>query len=532
MEELMYEYTNPVIPGFNPDPSICRAGDDFYLVTSSFEFFPGVPVYHSRNLVNWELIGYCLTRKEQLPLDDCQSSRGIYAPTIRYHDGIFYMTTTNTHLKADGERYGNFIVHTKDIRGEWSAPVWIDQKGIDPSLLFTDGKAYFCSNAGMKPDDEKGIYVCEINPLTGEKLTPSRFISRGCGGKCTEAPHIYHINEWYYLLLAEGGTGHGHTAVIQRSRDIYGPYESCPHNPILSNVKLHRYPVQAIGHADIIEDGNGCWWAVCLGIRLLATQLRHLIGRETFLVPIRWENGWPMGITDETVHPKMSGPLPDCPKTPCFDITDNFSASFSEAPGASFSEVPCAGKLSLNWNYIRNPDKSRYCIKDGCLNLYGTKETLSGKSPVFTGVRQQSFNIECTAKINTDIKTGTRAGITAFLNENYHYDLALDMRQDGLYIAVNRRVHDFEAFSFQEKLSASGEAELRITADENYYYFSYRFCDSQLNTQWRMADKAMTAGLCAEGTFSGCFTGTYIGLFSSGGNASFAGFSLKNLSEN
>ena len=507
MEKNMYEYSNPVIPGFNPDPSICRVGEDFYLVTSSFEFFPGVPVYHSRNLVNWELIGYCLTRKEQLPLDDCQSSRGIYAPAIRYHDGIFYMTTTNTHLKADGKRYGNFIVHTKDIKGPWSDPVWVDQGGIDPSLLFTDGKVFFCSNAGM-PDDEKGIYVCEVNPLTGEKLTPSRLISKGCTGKCTEAPHIYKINNMFYLMLAEGGTSYGHMAVIQRSRDIYGPYESCPNNPILSNVKLHRFPVQAIGHADLIQDSNGNWWALCLGIRLLATQLRHLLGRETFLVPVRWENGWPVAGEDGTVSLKMSGPLPAQPRPQCFDIKENFLND----------------QISLNWNYVRNPDLSCYRLKDGCINLYAGVQGLSDKSPVFMGVRQQSFFIESTAKIKTGMQKGTRAGITAFLNEDYHYDLALEKRSDGLYVIVNRRVHDFEALSFQALLPACEEVELRITADEYFYYFGYNCKD----TDWQSAGKAMTAGLCAEGTHSGCFTGVYIGLYSCGGKASFSEFSLIN----
>jgi len=371
----MFAYNNPVVPGFNPDPSICRVGDDFYLVTSSFEFFPGVPVYHSRNLVNWELIGHCLTRPEQLPLENCQSSRGIYAPTIRYHEGMFYMTTTNTHTKPDGQRYGNFIVHTKDIHGSWSDPAWVDQGGIDPSLLFIDGKVFFCSNGGLSAD-EKGIYVCEINPLTGEKLSPSRFISGGCGGKCTEGPHIYHINGWYYLLLAEGGTSYGHMVVIQRSKDIYGPYESCPHNPVLSNIKLHRYLIQATGHADLFDDGHGNWWAVCLGIRLLNTQLRHLLGRETFLVPVKWENEWPLFGEAGNVNPQMTGPLPAPPEPLNYDIIEDFSGK----------------QLPLYWNYVRNPDLSRYRPGDG-LRLRGG-DGLSEKSPVFVGVRQQSFHIE------------------------------------------------------------------------------------------------------------------------------------------
>ena len=166
------QYQNPIIPGYNPDPSICRMGDDFYLVTSTFEFFPGVPIYHSKNLVNWELVNYCLTTDTQLPLQGCRPSGGIYAPTIRYHDGMFYMVTTNVTHK------GNFIVHTDDIRGQWSEPAWVKQGGIDPSLFWDeDGTCYFVSNGSDK--GERGIYLCKINPLTGEMLTPSRLISKG-----------------------------------------------------------------------------------------------------------------------------------------------------------------------------------------------------------------------------------------------------------------------------------------------------------------------------------------------------------------
>jgi alpha-N-arabinofuranosidase len=506
-EQPVYTYHNPVIPGFNPDPSVCRVGDDFYLVTSTFEFFPGVPVYHSKNLVNWELIGHCLTRPEQLPLENCQASRGIYAPTIRFHDGVFYMTTTNTHTRSNGRRLGNFIVHTRDIRGSWSDPVWVEQGGIDPSLLFANGKAWFCSNGGM-PGDEKGVYVCEIDPLTGEKQSPSRFITRGCGGKCTEAPHLYYIDGWFYLLLAEGGTSYGHMAVIMRSRDIYGPYEACPHNPVLSNIRLHRYPIQCIGHADMFEDGRGNWWMVCLGIRLPDSQMRHNLGRETFLAPVCWENGWPLCGENGTVIPEMSGPLPNVPHPADFNIIENFSS----------------GVLSPHWNFIRNPDTARYRVNGVGLVLRGGTEGLSGMRPVFAGVRQQSFCVESVAKVS-GIASGTRAGISAFLSDCYHYDLALEQRDGGLFVLVNRRIHDLEAVSFEAPLNtAARDIELRIKSDTQWYYFSYR----ARGEAWQDAGKGMTAGLCAEATHSGSFTGVYIGLFSTGGTASFGGFSLLN----
>ena len=187
-------YKNPVIPGFHPDPSICRVGEDFYLVTSSFQYFPGVPVFHSKDLINWEQIGHCLTRPEQVNLNGASVWGGIFAPTIRYHEGVFYMITTNVTDK------GNFLVHTTDPAGEWSDPIPIKQGGIDPSLYFEDGKCYLVSN----PDNY--ITLCQINPKTGEQLTESKRIRIGTGGRFPEGPHIYKKDNWYYLLISEGGT--------------------------------------------------------------------------------------------------------------------------------------------------------------------------------------------------------------------------------------------------------------------------------------------------------------------------------------
>ena len=303
------KYRNPIISGYNPDPSICRVGDDYYIVNSSFEYFPGVPVYHSKNLVNWELIGNCLDRKSQLLLEKCKPSGGIYAPTLRYHDGTFFMTTTNVSHK------GNFIVHTKDIKKGWSEPVWIDQGGIDPSLLFDDdGTVYFLSTA-TDEQGEAGIFMCEINPFTGEKLTESVVISRGCGGRYAEGPHLYKWFGKYYLMLAEGGTEYGHMETMLRSDFPYGPYEACPHNPILTHRDDMREEIYCTGHADMMEDHNGNWWMVCLAIRPCEEKsnrvLLHNLGRETFLAPVVWdEEGWPVVGDKGLISLEMDGPLP------------------------------------------------------------------------------------------------------------------------------------------------------------------------------------------------------------------------------
>ena len=247
-------YKNPILPGFNPDPSICKVDEDYYIVTSSFEFYPGVPIYHSRNLVNWELIGYCLTRKSQLDLENTQSSGGIFAPTLYHHNDFFFLATTDINK-------GNFIVYAENIYGPWSDPVWIDQRGIDPSLLFDeDGTVYFLS--ADNDGEVCSILMCTINIFTGEKLSKTHIINSGCGGRYPEGPHLYKIFGKYYLMLAEGGTEYGHMETIQRADSPYGPYEKCPHNPVLTHRNDMKGEICGVGHADIVEDGNGNWWAV------------------------------------------------------------------------------------------------------------------------------------------------------------------------------------------------------------------------------------------------------------------------------
>jgi xylan 1,4-beta-xylosidase len=310
---------NPILPGFYPDPSICRVGEDFYLVNSSFEYFPGVPLWHSRDLLNWRQLGHVLTRPSQLPLPaGVAASDGIYAPTIRHHAGRFYLVTT--HMPT----LGNFLVHTTDIHGEWSEPVKIAQGGIDPSLHFeADGRCFFTSN-GTFWAPVRGAYQCEINPLTGEQLTPSRFIWPGFGGSYPEASHLFKRGEYYYVTMAEGGTSECHMVTIARSREPYGPFENCPHNPLLTHRSLMS-EVQATGHADFVEDQNGRWWAVFLGYRY-SEYAFHPLGRETYIAPIAWtDDGWPVinGGQPLVLHqvPETGLAAHACGTTGCFAAT-------------------------------------------------------------------------------------------------------------------------------------------------------------------------------------------------------------------
>lgn len=501
-------YHNPIIRGFYPDPSVCRVGSDYYLVTSSFEFFPGVPLFHSTNLANWELIGHCLTSADQLSIRSCGHSLGIYAPTIRYHDGTFFMTTT------DSSGIRNFIVYTDDLKKGWSAPVRVDQGGIDPSLFFdADGKVYYTSN-GYSKDGHDFIQMCQIDPFTGEKLTPSRIISHGCGGSYPEGPHIYKRGGYYYLLLAEGGTEYGHHATIQRSRDIWGPYTPSPYNPLMSHRDLlGKLPIQAVGHADLLEDVNGNWWTVCHGVRPLSYGLLHNLGREPLLAPVRWtEDGWPVLLHGEHIALEMEGPLPAPEQPRRTRFYDNFSSE----------------SLFPDWTFIRSPQPGLWSLteKPGTLCLHGDAPLSSESiSPAFLGVRQEEHCISASTHLSCPLQDGQRAGLAAYYTCNYHYEIYLKRCGSDYFVAVNRRVHDFEAEVFCQKIEYTGGITLRIDADEKEYYFRYALPGGCVED----AASGAVAGLCTEGTANMTFTGVFIGLFSTGGSAAFQDFELKNV---
>ena len=505
------KYRNPIISGYNPDPSICRVGEDYYIVNSSFEFYPGVPVYHSRNLVNWELEGYCLTEESQLDLHGCRPSGGIYAPTIRYHQGIFFMTTTNTSGK------GNFIVHTTDMKKGWSEPAWVDQGGIDPSLLFDDDGTVYFASPSMDSEGKTGIFLCQVNPFTGERLTESVVISRGCGGRYAEGPHLYKWFGKYYLMLAEGGTEYGHMETILRSDSPYGPFEACPHNPILTHRDDMREEIYCTGHADMIEDHNGNWWLVCLAIRPCQEKkdrvLLHNLGRETFLTPVVWtEDGWPIVGENGLISPEMEGPLPgESPAPVNRDFADDFSQD----------------RFSLHYNFLRNPSMENY-VRDTAkrkLILRGTSTTINEMaSPTWIGVRQKGFETVSVADVSLlDAVQGMRAGLTAYYNDSYHYEIYLSREMDRWKVCLAKHIHDIFTVTASAEIPAAENVKLRIVSYKTYYRFSYSL-DGETFVE---LGSGLTVGLCTESTRNMTFTGTYIGMFAENGCAAFENFHVK-----
>lgn len=482
IEAQIVGYKNPVIRGFYPDPSVCRVNNDYYLVCSSFEFFPGIPLFHSKDLVNWEQIGYVIKRESQLSLN----GQGLYAPTIRYHNGKFYVVCTN----VSGN--GNFMATTNDIRGEWSDPVNINQGGIDPSLFFDDdGKVYLTTNG-----NPKGIYLSEIDPETGKILSPVSFLTQGTGGRYPEGPHIYKKDNFYYLLLSEGGTEYGHMVTVFRSKNIWGPYMGDGSNPILTHRNDERNPLQGTGHADLVQAHDGSWWAVFLAFRTtgMYTQFHHL-GRETCLLPVTWTpDGWPR-IYDGRARTSMNvKTLPQFPK-PALPEMDEFS-------------VP---DLPLHWNFLRKiPVGISLTRKPGWLSFTGTAQTLDSVTSTFMGRRQTEMSVEATTLIDFEpVTQNEEAGLTAFMNNKSYYAIGVFQTDNSRAVKVNVRLGHIKQVVASAKVNP-GPLHLRIISDPNFYYFQYSADGSKFQTLSVLDTKYLSSEV------AGGFTGVYLGVYATG----------------
>lgn len=501
-------YRNPVLPGFYPDPSVCRVGDDYYMVNSSFCYFPGVPVHHSKDLIHWEQIGHCITRPAQTRLQNIGVWNGIYAPTIRHHDGTFYMVTTNV---SGG---GNFYVTAKDPAGEWSDPIYVREGGIDPDLFFDDdGKTYLLTAQGAGE-----IHLAEIDLKTGRLLSRSEIVWRGTGGRCAEGPHMYRKDGWYYLMIAEGGTEYGHCETIARSRDLRGPFEGCPSNPILSHAPARGYqnPIQGTGHADLIQAHDGSWWLVCLGFRVLG-GFYHVTGRETFLAPVKWdENGWPVVNGNGAISLDMN--VPTLPQVPVAEkpVRTEFDAQ----------------KLGLEWNYIGAPRTENYSLteRSGWLRLHASPVSInSNDSPAWVGRRQQQIDFESTVKLDAaGLKDGDEAGLTVYMCASSHYDVAVKKRDGKLFLVLRYKLNRME-HTEKEIALESPVVYLRTTGNKDVYSFSWSADGSSFGKLGEM-DASYLSSETAGG-----FTGVYLALYaqsssdggSAGGHADFDWFEYK-----
>jgi len=534
-------YNNPIIPGNYPDPSICRVGNDYYIVNSSFEYFPGLPIHHSKDLVNWNLIGYGLHRDDQcsgeMNLVDVQTDGGIHAPSIRYHDGLFYIITTNVYSPGPQQptEMINFIITAEQVEGPWSNPHIIEgAPGIDPDIIFDDGKVWYVgTHVPEKPNfnGEGEIWLQELDlddwSLKGERY----FLWRGAlyYGTWAEGPHIYKRNGFYYLLIAEGGTSLEHAVMVSVSDNVKGPYVPNARNPILTSRHLSNdYWVNSIGHADLLELADGRWYMVALGIRSEIDTYSNM-GRETHLIPVTWEEE-PFEWKYDKIEKEWSD-LPDKERFEklrrvnyewpvCSPLTGRVERSFplpfpasSQVNKESFRDNFDSETLNLEWNFRRVPQEGTYLInnKDGYLRLFSSKNVIENrKSCSLLGIRQIETDFEFSVKMlyNPSIPE-VQAGVSLFQKDDNYltFTIERDREQNIILKLVSKEQKKVPVVIQQTFLKSYNDSIIFKVFSKNQSYKYYYSLDN--GTNFNFFAETSSGLLLSKG-----YTGAYMGIYS------------------
>ncbi len=503
---------NPVLPGCHPDPSICRVGADYYLITSTFEYFPGLPIHHSRDLVHWRLTGHVLDRPSQLPLDGVRPSGGLFAPTLRHHGGVSYVVCT---LVGGTRESGNFLVTAPHPTGPWSDPVWLDDApGIDPSLFFdNDGRAWFVGNrpiAGAELAGRTEIWMREFDPVRVCVTGPEYVLFNGAlvDAAWAEGPHLVRHGGYYYLVLSEGGTEHNHAVTVARSREVTGPYQNNPANPVLTHRHLGRaQPIVATGHADLVQTPAGDWHAVLLAMRPYGGYFPNL-GRETFLASVVWEDGWPI------VNPgagrllaEFPAPLPPHPWPP-------------EPPLDDFG----APVLAPVWNMLRTPREEFFSLtaRPGHLRLRLRPETVTEAcNPSFVGRRQQHMSFVARTAMDFEPAAPNECAGLVLLHDTDHQICLVVTASGGepgrkIARVVVRRDGTDEVVA--EAVLTAGRTYLAAEAAGQEY--TLRFAQDPAGWQ----TLATVDGRVLSPVAVGDFTGAYLGMYASSNGRASANF--------
>jgi xylan 1,4-beta-xylosidase len=506
------EYRNPILAGFYPDPSILRVEEDYYLVNSSFAWYPGVPIFHSRDLVHWEQIGHVLDRPEQLPLAGAGVSRGIFAPTIRFHDGRYYMITTNV------SEIGNFYVTATNPAGPWSDPVALPEiQGIDPSFFFDDdGKAYIIHN-GVAPDNKplyeghRALYLFPFDVKTGKVSGPGKIVVNGGTDLSKkpiwiEGPHLFKRKGYYYLMAAEGGTAEQHSEVIFRSRSVYGPYESYGGNPILTQRTLPASrpdPITSTGHADLVETQKGEWWAVFLGCEPYEGDLYNT-GRQTFMLPVRWAHGWP-------IIPDANEPVPRAVKRP--KLTAEVKKWEPMTGPLQWTADFTGMRLPFALNMLRTPTSKWWSLDAGraALLLDPRPEDLDSKQdPSLIARRQQHARFSSSVQVRfAESDKPSDAGLVAFQNETHSFFVGVHLSPGGQRkVFLERRNADVSQVASADLAADAKEISLKVEGSGATYRFYYQVGAAAWTQLGPDQDGTILSTQKAGG-----FVGTYIGMF-------------------
>ncbi len=503
-------FRNPILPGFHPDPSVVRVGEDYWLVTSSFAWFPGLPIFHSRDLVHWKPVGHALDRPEQVSFDSLRVSEGVFAPTLRYHDGTFYLVVT---LVGAG---GNVVLTASDPRGPWSRPVPLPSvDGIDPDLFFDDdGRAWIAHN-GPPPaepewDGHRALWIQEFDVDSLRMIGPRTLIVDGGVDPATnpvwiEGPHLIKRDGRYFLIAAEGGTGENHSQVVFAGPSPTGPFTPGEDNPILTQRDLAPGRTDAVtstGHADFVQTPSGEWWAVFLGCRPYdADHLLYATGRETFLLPVDWSGEWPRILARGTPVP-LEVPSPFGATGPVRGpVLDTFDSS----------------ELSPEWVRLRSTTRSHARLDDGDLVLTARPDSLGGLGrPALLARRLEHANASASVSMRyRPGQSGDRAGLVAMQQDDSWFFLAVGNGPGGTGIALERRSNGTSAIvaSRALPLDADQPIVLRFELSGARARFSYRVNGDEWAT---LADDVDATLLTTRR--SGGFTGTMVGVYAQTGS--------------
>jgi len=413
---------NPILRGFNPDPSICRVGEDYYIATSTFQWFPGVQIHHSRDLVHWRLLGGALTRRTQLDMLGVPDSGGIWAPCLTYNDGKFWLIFTNvsSHTGAFKDT-PNYLVTAEHIEGPWSDPISLNASGFDPSLFHApDGRKWLLNMVwDHRPERHPfaGIVLQEYDVAAEKLVGPIRNIFKGSELKVTEGPHLYFKDGWYHLIVAEGGTGWEHAVTHARSRDINGPYEVSPFHPLLTSAKNPKNPLQKAGHASIVEAADNEWYLVHLCSRPLSSSRRCMLGRETAIQACEWtKDGW-LKLRNGSNEPAMQVPAS--------------TMAMTEVPPGVLSHTDTfeSTSLSSDWATLRLPPEASWLSltrRKGALALKGQESLSSLHRQSLVGRRVQSFHTEVETSLEFSPDSFQQAaGLLAYYDTTMWYYLSV-----------------------------------------------------------------------------------------------------------
>ncbi len=510
-------FINPIIPGGYPDPSICKVGDTFYVVNSSFEYFPGLPIHKSKDLINWELIGYGLHRAEQcadeVNLVDVQSDGGIHAPTIRYNKGTFYIITTNVYYNEEKKTtdFVNFILTAKNPEGPWSEPHVLEgAPGIDPDIFFdNDGTVWYVGTHSPENPNFEGegeIWLQQIDAENWKLIGERHYLWRGaCGGVWVEGPHLYKRDNRYYLMVAEGGTSFNHAVMIAVSDSIKGPYIPNDRNPILSTRQLsYDNWVHSTGHADLIELNDGRWYMVALGIRGEEDRGSNM-GRETHLIPMQWEREpfwwkekkyeWPV-VAPQTGKVERSNPVPFKGTTQKRNLSfiDNFDSS----------------NLKLDWNFRRVPLPNTFSLsaRKDHLRLYTNPNTIQERGRAsLIGFRQTETDFEFRAKMSFKPKSNnSEAGISLFQKDDNYFTLTVIKEDKGFKLQLKLAEPNAEPIILKKQAIPNYTGEITFNVkSENYGYSFYYSLDG---TEFNLFEKTKSNHILSKK-----YTGAYLGIY-------------------